>query len=190
MVIHPPVNVNFFSRQDQKDEYYLVASRMVDYKNLHLIIDAFAKLPAKHLVIAGQGPLENSLRIKASSNVTFVGWVSDERLKQLYQHAKAFINASVEDFGIAGLEAQACGTPVIALGKGGYLETVIEGETGVFFQREHAEAIADAILRFERSSFDPRVIRRHAEAFSSEHFRESFIYTFLDKCFDHEPSMA
>jgi glycosyltransferase involved in cell wall biosynthesis len=188
LVIYPPVDTKFFELQEEKEQYYFTASRLVEYKHIELLIEAFRLLPQHQLIIAGQGPLEEELRRMAPSNVKFLGWVSDERLRTYLQGAKAFLNASVEDFGIAGLEAQSCGTPVIALGKGGYLETVIDGETGIFFHREHPEAIADAVIRFEGMEFDPFEVRKHAKGFDRELFRERFLNYFLDKCF--EPSAA
>jgi glycosyltransferase involved in cell wall biosynthesis len=189
-VIYPPVDTKRFTLQEHKEDYYFTAARLVDYKNIELIIKAFAKLPKHKLIIAGQGPMEAYLKKLASPNVEFVGWVDDDQLVKLMQNAKAFVNASIEDFGIAGLEAQSCGTPVIALGKGGYLETVIENETGMFFKREHPEVLVDTILRFERHQFDPYVIRRNAKRFDKEIFRERFLNFFLDKCFDHAKIMA
>ena len=106
------------------------------------------------------------------------------------QRAKGFINASIEDFGIAGLEAQSTGTPIIALGKGGYTETVIENETGIFFHREHPEALADAIIRFDRLKFDPLRIRENALRFDREVFRETYLNFFLDKTFTHVEELA
>ena len=106
------------------------------------------------------------------------------------QRAKAFINASVEDFGIAGLEAQSCGTPVIALNTGGYTETVVEGKTGMFFHREHPEALADAVLRFEQHEFDPYVVRKNAKRFANEVFRERMLNFFLDKAFQRETAVV
>lgn len=186
IVIYPPVDTKFFALKEQKDDYFFTASRMVEYKNIHLLIEAFRLLPNKQLIIAGQGPLEAELRKTAPPNVQFLGWIPDDQLRSYLQSAKAFLNASVEDFGIAGLEAQSCGTPVIALGKGGYLETVVDGKTGTFFHRAHPEAIADTILRFEGMEFDAFDIRRHAKQFDRSVFRERFLNHFLDKCF--EPS--
>ena len=189
-VIYPPVDTKRFTLQEHKEDYYFTAARLVDYKNIELIIKAFAKLPKHKLIIAGQGPMEAYLKKLASPNVEFVGWVDDDQLVRLMQNAKAFVNASIEDFGIAGLEAQSCGTPVVALGKGGYLETVVENETGMFFKREHPEVLVDTILRFERHQFDPYVIRRNAKRFDKEIFRVQFLNFFLDKCFDHAKIMA
>lgn len=189
-VIYPPVNTQKFALHEQKDDYFFTACRFVDYKNLELIIHAFNRLPKHRLVIAGQGPLEKSLKKIARPNIEFAGWVTDAKLVHYMQHARAYVNASVEDFGIAGLEAQACGTPVIALGMGGYMETVIENETGIFFHREHPEALADAVLRFERSEFDPYRVRQNAKRFDRNVFREEFVNFFLDKTFLHVHEMA
>jgi glycosyltransferase involved in cell wall biosynthesis len=180
-VIYPPVNTAKFSLYGAKSDYFFTACRFVDYKNLELIIQAFHRLPNQRLVIAGQGPMDKQLRKMAQGNVEFLGWVSDEKLVYYMQRAKAFVNASIEDFGIAGLEAQSCGTPVIALGEGGYTETVIENETGVFFHRAHPEALADAILRFNRTTFDPHIIRKNAIGYDRCVFRERFLNFFLDK---------
>ncbi|MBT3648833.1 MAG: glycosyltransferase [Flavobacteriales bacterium] len=189
-VIYPPIQCERFALHEDKADFYFTASRFVDYKNLELIIDTFSRLPNHKLVIAGQGPLEKHLKRMATPNVSFLGWVSDESLVYHMQRAKAFLNASIEDFGIAGLEAQSCGTPVIALGKGGYTETVVDQETGIFFEREHPEALADAILRFEKLEFDPEVVRQNALRYDKESFREQFLNLFLDKCFISESSLA
>lgn len=189
-VIYPPVDTGKFSLHRNKSDYYFTASRFVDYKNLELIIHAFNKLPTHRLVIAGQGPLEKHLKKIAQPNIEFLGWVDDDVLIHHMQRARGFVNASVEDFGIAGLEAQSCGTPVIALGLGGYTETVIEHETGIFFHREHPEALADAVLRFERTEFDPYVVRKNAVRFDRQVFRERFLNFFLDKTFLHVGELA
>jgi len=189
-VIYPPVDTSRFTLHEPKLNYYFTASRFVDYKNLDLIIRAFNGMPDRQLLIAGQGPLEKSLKKIAGPNIRFLGWINDSELVHFMQRARAFVNASVEDFGIAGLEAQACGTPVIALGRGGYSETVIEGETGLFFHREHHEALADAIIRFEKRTFDPYSIRHHAVTFDRSIFRESFVNFFLDKTFSNVRELA
>ena len=189
-VIYPPVNTRRFTLQVQKEDYYFTAARFVDYKNLDLIVKAFTGLGDRKLLIAGSGPMERNLKKMAGNNVHFLGWISDDEMVHCMQGARAFVNASVEDFGIAGLEAQSCGTPVIALGKGGYTETVIENETGIFFHREHPEALADAVLRFERQHFDPKVVRSNAQRFDSDVFREKFLNFFLDKCFSHAETLA
>lgn len=184
-VIYPPVDTPKFQLHTEKSDFYFTAARFVDYKNIDLIVQAFNRLPNKRLVIAGTGPLERQLKRMAGPNIEFLGWVSEEKLVYYMQRARAFINASVEDFGIAGLEAQSTGTPVIAFGKGGYTETVIEHVTGLFFEREHPEALADAILRFERIELSPEEIRQHALRFDRNVFRENFLNYFLDKSILH-----
>ena len=189
-VIYPPISTARFKLQEKKRDYYFCAARFVDYKNIDLIIEAFTKLPTHKLIIAGTGPMEKLLKKKATPNVRFLGWVDDSTLVYYMQRAKAFINASIEDFGIAGLEAQSCGTPVIALNAGGYRETVIDGETGIFFHRAHSEALADAILRFEQKSFDPYVVRKNATRFDENVFKEQMLNFFLDKCFNRETELV
>ncbi|MDB9701294.1 glycosyltransferase [Salibacteraceae bacterium] len=189
-VIYPPVNTEKFALHTNKSDYYFTASRFVDYKNIDLIVSAFNRLPGKRLLVAGKGPLEKQLKKLALPNIEFLGWLTDEQLVYYMQRSKAFINASIEDFGIAGLEAQSTGTPVIALGIGGYFETVIEDETGIFFHREHPEALADAIIRFERTEFDAHRIRENALRFDNTVFREAFLNFFLDKTFSLEHEMA
>jgi len=184
-VIYPPVDTQRFALHPEKGNYFFTAARFVDYKNLELIIEAFNLLPDQELIIAGQGPLDKNLRKLANKNIHFLGWVPVETLVYYMQRARAFVNASVEDFGIAGLEAQSCGTPVIALAKGGYRETVVENESGLFFHREHPEALADAILRFNQMEFDPAVVRNNAMRFDRTVFRDLFLNFFLDKTFAH-----
>ncbi|MEZ4721846.1 MAG: glycosyltransferase [Flavobacteriales bacterium] len=184
-VIYPPVDTKRFALRTKKENYFFTACRFVDYKNLELIIQAFALLADQHLVIAGTGPLQKHLRKMATPNVEFLGWVDDDTLVKYMQHAKGFVNASIEDFGIAGLEAQSCGTPVLALGKGGYTETVVENVSGIFFEREHPEVLADAILRFNRIQFDPVAVRENALRFDRDVFRERFLNYFLDKALLH-----
>lgn len=184
-VIYPPVDTEKFALHVKKSDYFFTACRFVDYKNLELVVKAFNRLPQHRLIIAGHGPQEKQLKRMAASNIEFLGWVDEDKLVYYMQRAKAFVNASIEDFGIAGLEAQSTGTPIIALGKGGYLETVVEHETGIFFHREHPEALADAVLRFNRLDFDAHQVRRKAMRFDRHVFREAYLNFFLDKTFAH-----
>ncbi|WP_348814137.1 glycosyltransferase, partial [Flavobacterium maritimum] len=144
VVIYPPVDVDFFTLEEQKEDYYLTASRMVPYKKTQLIVEAFNELPDLKLIVAGEGPELEKLQKIANSNIEFVGFVENKKLRSLMQKAKAFVFAAEEDFGIIPVEAQACGTPVIALKKGGTLETVLEKETGIFFEEQTAEKIKEA----------------------------------------------
>lgn len=172
-VIYPPVDVEKFTLCEQKEDFYLTASRMVPYKKIDLIVDAFAQMPDKKLIVIGDGPDYEKIKAKATSNVTMMGYQPFEVLRDHMQRAKAFVFAAEEDFGIAPVEAQACGTPVIAYGKGGALETVVEGETGMFFEEQRVEAIIKAINQFEENygEFMFKAIRKHAETFSVERFR-------------------
>ncbi|HEY5974637.1 MAG TPA: glycosyltransferase, partial [Geobacteraceae bacterium] len=178
-VIYPPVDVERFSLCEKKDDFYLTASRMVPYKNIDLIVEAFSAMPDKRLVVIGDGPDFAKISARAGANVTLLGFQSHAVLKDYLQRARAFVFAAEEDFGIAPLEAQACGTPVIAFGKGGALETVRglddkEGATGVFFDRQEVESIKLGVERFEvaRSEIRPSICRENALRFSPERFRD------------------
>lgn len=173
-VIYPPVDVAGFTLQEHKEDFYFTASRMVPYKKIDLIVEAFAGMPDKKLVVIGSGPDFEKIRAKAGPNVELLGFQPFEVLKSYMQRARAFVFAAKEDFGIVPLEAQACGTPVVAFGKGGSLETVRAGETGVFFGEQTAPSIQEAVRRFETLSFDPETVRRHAERFSAPRFRDEF----------------
>jgi len=173
-VIYPPVDVEAFTLWQDKEDFYLAASRMVPYKRMDLIVEAFAQMPNKKLVVIGDGPEMPKVRAKAGPNVTLLGYQPFEVLRDYMQRAKAFVFAAEEDFGIAPVEAQACGTPVIAFGKGGAAETVVAGETGIFFQDQNVPSLIKAIEEFEKLRFDPLRVRKNAERFSSERFRREF----------------
>jgi glycosyltransferase involved in cell wall biosynthesis len=174
-VIYPPVKVDAFTLETSKESFFLTASRMVPYKRMDLIVEAFSRLPQHRLVVIGDGPDFEKVRAKAGPNVQMMGFQSFEVLRDHMQRARAFVFAAEEDFGITPVEAQACGTPVIAFGKGGSLETVLEGVTGLFFQEQTVESLLEAITRFESSHFDPVQIRAHAEGFSEVRFRAEFL---------------
>ncbi len=182
-VIYPPVDTDFFSFENKKEDYYLTASRMVSYKKIDLIVEAFAKMPDKKLVVLGDGPEMKKIKVKAGRNIEILGHVDGNQLKKYLQKARAFVFAAVEDFGILPVEAESCGTPVIALKKGGAKETVLENETGVFFETQETDAIIQAVKNFEKKidKFDPRVIRKHAEKFSSEKFKDQYKNFVLQK---------
>jgi glycosyltransferase involved in cell wall biosynthesis len=173
-VIYPPVNINAFFLVSHKAEFYLTASRMVPYKRMDLIVEAFSRTPDRKLVVIGDGPDMDKIRAKAGPNVEIMGFQPFEVLRDHMQRARGFVFAAEEDFGITPVEAQACGTPVIAFGKGGSLETVVSGATGVFFAEQSIESILEAVDRFEGMNFDPVRIRVHAEQFSEERFRAEF----------------
>lgn len=172
-VVYPPVDTDAFTLREEKEDFYLAASRMVPYKRMDLIVEAFAEMPDKKLVVIGDGPEMKKVRAKASRNVELLGRQPTGVLRDYLQRARALVFCAEEDFGIVALEAQACGTPVIAYGKGGSLETVVEGKTGLFFQEQAVGSLRDAVRRFEavNGGFDPREIRKHAEGFGAEKFR-------------------
>lgn len=178
-VIYPPVETNNFKlSQNPSRDFYFTASRMVPYKKIDLIVETFA-INGKKLIVAGNGPELKKIKSKANSNVTFVGHITNDKLLEYIQNAKAFVFAAEEDFGIIPVEAQACGTPVIAYGKGGALETIIENKTGVFFEEQTSESLNQAIEKFEKMNFDPLRIRENALRFSEERFVEE-IKTFVN----------
>ena len=178
--LYPPVDVSSFTLKEEKQDYYVTASRMVPYKKLDLIVEAFSKMPDKKLVVIGTGPDFEKVKSKATSNIEILGYQPFSVLKEHMQNAKAFVFAAEEDFGITPVEAQACGTPVIAFGKGGALETVIdinsENPTGVFFKKQTTEDIIEAVKFFEDNykKFTPQNCRDNAMKFSNEVFKNSF----------------
>ncbi|MBI5408864.1 MAG: glycosyltransferase family 4 protein [Nitrospirae bacterium] len=198
-VIYPPVDIDRFKLNDKKDDYFLAVSRMVPYKKMDLIVEAFSEtgLP---LVVIGEGPDLEKVKSRAKKNVEFLGFQEREILVEYVQKARAFVFAAEEDFGIVAVEAQACGTPVIAYGKGGATETVIpfgevrsqksevrsrgvspyvrteEKPTGIFFYEQTASALIDAVKRFitVEDKYDPYAIRKNAERFGVDRFRKEF----------------
>jgi glycosyltransferase involved in cell wall biosynthesis len=179
-VVYPPVDVSKFPLRRQKDTFYLTASRLVPYKKIDLIVSAFARMPERRLVVVGDGPEADKIKSKASPNVEMLGYQPFEVLQDLMQRARAFVFAAEEDFGIIPVEAQAAGTPVIALGKGGALETVhglgAEHPTGVFFEQQTEEDLIRAVRTFEahEGEFEPERCRDNALRFSAARFREEF----------------
>lgn len=174
ITIHPNIDVDRFQLCEQKENFYLASSRLVAYKKMDIIVEAFNRMPDKKLVVIGGGPQLKMLKEKAKGNVTIMGFQPFEVLKEKMQKAKAFVFAADEDFGMVPIEAQACGTPVIAYGKGGSLETVKENETGIFFHEQTTEALIDAVERFEKMGdkhFDYKKVRTWAESFSEERFK-------------------
>ncbi|MED2790588.1 glycosyltransferase family 4 protein [Bacillus wiedmannii] len=177
-VIYPPVDISAFTLHEQKEDFYMTASRMVPYKKIDLIVEAFAHMPDKKLIVIGDGPDFEKIKAKAKSNVQLLGYQSFEVLKSHMQRAKAFVFAAEEDFGITPVEAQACGTPVITYGKGGATETVLdlnyEKPTGLFFKEQTVESIVEKVNEFEKSydKFIPSNCRENAIRFSPERFRE------------------
>lgn len=170
-VIYPPVDVDKFTIKTDKEEFYLTASRMVPYKKIDLIVEAFSQTDKK-LVVIGTGPDLNKIKAKAGKNIELLGFQSDEVLLDHMQRAKAFVFAAEEDFGIIPVEAQACGTPVICFGRGGAKETVVDGTTGVHFHEQSVASLIEALKAFEKvcDQFDPEKIRQNALRFSKQRF--------------------
>lgn len=175
-VIYPNVSVDDFVPGGQREDFYLTSSRLTPYKRVHLIVEAFAQMPARKLVVIGAGPQFDRIKRTATSNVTVLGYQEHPVLLAHMQTAKAFIFAAEEDFGIAPLEAQACGTPVLAFSKGGARETVVDGVTGLHFHEQTREAICDVVERFEAlpTPLEPMRIRAHANRFSTGRFKREF----------------
>jgi glycosyltransferase involved in cell wall biosynthesis len=174
MVIYPPVDTDLMPFRQKKEEYYLTVSRMVPYKKIDMIVEAFSQMPEKKLIVIGDGPEMKKVKSKASQNVEILGQQSDAMVREYMSKAKAFLFAAEEDFGIVVVEAQACGTPVIAYGKGAALETVIEEKTGTFFREQTVSSLCDAVRQFEQKEFDPDEIRRHALFFNRTRFKNEF----------------
>lgn len=175
-VIYPPVNVDGFEVGFVKEDFYVTVSRLVPYKKILLIVDAFNKMPEKQLFVIGSGPMLKEIQNRAKSNVKVLGQLPFDEMKSYLKRAKAFVFAADEDFGIVPVEAQACGTPVIAYRRGGVLESVIENETGVFFNEQTSDSLRNAVAEFEMllNNFDPNKIRAHAEKFNTKVFSDSF----------------
>ncbi|MDR3491427.1 MAG: glycosyltransferase family 4 protein [Gammaproteobacteria bacterium] len=186
-VIYPAVNLNEFTPYEKKEDYYLIASRMVPYKKMDLIVESFAQMPDKKLIVIGTGPDFEKVKTKATSNISILGFQPTEKLIHTMQRAKALLFAAEEDFGLVPLEAQACGTPVIAFGKGGALETVRglgqTDPTGVFFAEQSMSSICKAVAEFEahEKSFTVANCVNNANKFSSAHFRQTFKKYVSDK---------
>jgi len=180
-VVYPPVDVSTFTFCGQKEDFYVTASRMVPYKKMDLIVEAFAKMPDKKLVVIGDGPDFAKVKAKATPNIEILGYQPSDVLLNYMQKAKAFVFAAEEDFGITPVEAQACGTPVIAFGKGGALETIIGLEnsnpTGVFFPQQTSDSIIEAIHRFEENQSRIKLenCRENALRFSPDKFQARFL---------------
>jgi len=174
-VIYPPVDVERFTPRSQREDFYLTLSRFVPYKKVDLIVKAFTKLGLP-LVVIGDGPDFEKVKRYAGPNIKLLGHQPDSVVKDYLERCKAFVFAADEDFGIAPVEAQAAGAPVIAYGKGGVTETVIPGETGIFFPEQTVESLIEAVKQVEsgKYTFDPERIRRNAERFSKSRFQHEF----------------
>ena len=203
-VIYPPVEINKFkfNPSRKKGDYYVCVSALVPYKRIDIMVEVFNSMPEKKLVIVGDGNVRREWEAKkVSANIKFTGWVDHDKVVDICNGAKAFLYAAFEDFGIAPVEAQAMGIPVIAYGKGGTSETVvpmgrldsrfcgnddekIRNPTGILFYKQDAESLIDAINEFERreGEFNPADCRRNAERFSEEKFVSSIKSFITGKC--------
>lgn len=170
-VIFPPVDTDMFTLSSRDDGYYLMVTALVPYKRVDLAIEVFNRL-GKKLLIVGKGTETDKLRTLAKSNIDFLGWRSDEELARLYAGCTALIFPGEEDFGIVPLEAMACGKPVIAYGKGGALETVVEGKTGLFFSEQTKESLLHAVEQANGIAFDATAVRNHALRFARPVYKQ------------------
>lgn len=182
-VIYPPVDTSYFSIAEKNDGYFLIVSALAPYKRVDLAIEAFNRLGAR-LLIVGTGPEEKKLQAMAGKNVEFLGWQSDEKVREFYAGCRALIFPGEEDFGIVPVEAMATGKPVIALARGGALETVLHGVTGLHFPEQTAESLMDAVRIFDESRFSPRLLRSHALKFDKENYRQR-MKEFIEERYDH-----
>ena len=188
-VIYPPVNIEKFDFQPEKEDFYLTISRLVSYKQICLIVQAFNQLK-KPLVIIGEGPQLETIRQLAQSHIQVLGWQPHEILAKYLTKAKAFVYAACEDFGIALVEAQACGTPVIAYAKGGALETVKDirqhpqDGTGLFFNTQNSESLIEAVKNFEQlqTKIEPENCLSQARSFSPAVFKQSYL-KYIEDCY-------
>lgn len=177
-VIYSPVDVERFTLNENKENYYFTASRLVPYKRIDLIVEAFSHMPDKKLLVIGDGSEMNKIKSKASKNIEILGYQPNSVMQEHMKNAKAFVFAAEEDFGITPVEAQACGTPVIAYGKGGALETVRplgqNSATGLFFGKQDVTSIVEAVNKFEISisELQPADCRSNALKFSAQRFKD------------------
>lgn len=179
-VVYPPVDTKFFELREEKEPFYLTVSRLVPYKRVDMIVEAFASMPDKRLIVIGDGPEMKKIRDRANHNVELLGHRDNAEIKDYMQRARAFVFAAEEDFGIAPLEAQACGTPVIAYAKGGSLETIRGLDTpapsGVFYHEQSMASLLDAVEAFESApvQITPQACRDNALRFSTDRFNTEF----------------
>ena len=186
-VIYPSIDDKFYSTNLvplSTRKYYLIVGRLVPYKKVDLAIKTFNKLKLP-LFVVGSGSEEKKLRQMAGSNIKFVGSVDDDRLIDLYRHAKALIFPQEEDYGLVPLEAQACGTPIIAYAKGGALETVVSDQTGLFFRHQTTLSLANAVKKFEKMKFSPESCFKNASLFREEIFLNTFLSQVNQLWLDH-----
>lgn len=183
-VIYPPVDTAKFTLETKKEEYYLTASRFVPYKKIDLIAEAFSRMPDKKLLIIGEGSDEQKIKSKCGKNIEMLGYKEAEELSNYMKKARAFVFAAEEDFGISVIEALSCGTPVIALNRGGTAETIVDGKFGIHFPDQTAESIIEAVEKFEKSkiTFDANTLCNYAKQFDRKIFEEQIDNFVKKKC--------
>ncbi|PSR34401.1 MAG: glycosyltransferase family 4 protein [Sulfobacillus benefaciens] len=186
VVVHPPVSIDQFRIADHVDDYYLVLSRLVSYKRFDLAVEAANRL-GRRLIVAGSGPELPHLKRIAKGSVQFVGSVNETKRAELMAHARALLFPGEEDFGIAPVESQAAGRPVIAYGRGGVQDTVIPEQTGILFSEQTVDALIEAMLRAEAMVWDSDAIRRNALRFGPEAFRRDFQRLVAQAMAKHRP---
>jgi glycosyltransferase involved in cell wall biosynthesis len=175
-VIYPPVNCDAFQLPPARvEDYYLIVSRLIPYKRIDLAVDAFTRLGIPLKIVGSGGRDRPALRARAGRNVEFVGRVPDAELKQLYASCRALVFPGEEDFGIAPLEANASGRPVIAFAGGGALDTVVDNRTGILFESQDVQSLIAAVRRLEATAWDADRLRRHARRFDRQVFREQLL---------------
>lgn len=181
-IIYPPVNTGYFtpSEKSQRENYFLVVSALVPYKKIDIAVGAFSKLGLP-LRIVGNGPELKRLRKMASNNIIFEGWLSDDEVRERYRTCRALIFPGEEDFGLTPVEANACGTPVIAYRKGGAVESIVDGITGLFFDEQTEDSLIMAIRKFEISKFDTNACRVQSLKFDTEVFKKNFTEYILER---------
>lgn len=186
-VIYPPVDVDQFFISEKRENYFVTISRLVPYKRIDLIVQAFNELKLP-LVVVGDGPSGKNLRKIAGKTITFAGHLPGDQMKNCLSKARAFVFSAEEDFGIVNVEAQASGVPVIAYGKGGALETVLQDKTGIFFYKQDVQSIVAAVRQFlaREHLFSPTEIRANAERFPRSRFEKEF-KAFVDEAWDRFP---
>ncbi len=189
VIIYPPVETERYSVATRPDDYYLVVSRLVPYKRIDVAVQACTRLGLP-LLVAGEGRDRERLETMAGPTITFLGRVSDEDLPDLLARCKAFIFPGLEDFGIAAVEAQAAGRPVIAFRGGGALDTVVEGKTGIFFDQQTVDSLCSVLEVFEELSFDPVRIRRNAERFDRAVFKRELAAFVQARYDEHQKARA
>jgi len=193
VVLNPPVPQDDLSYGDEKDDFYICVSRLVPYKGIELLVEAFNQMPGRKLVLIGTGPLEEKLKSEARENIAVLGYLDRRSLVDYLQRARAFVFAGLEDFGIAMVEAQACGTPVIAYGQGGVRDSVIPWAanetdtrlaTGLFFDEQTAESVIAAVKQFEALplGISPQACRDNAARFAPAKFRSVFMELVKETC--------